>query len=400
MKILNHLPKSISKLHKTILPISSNGSYIYTKNNKYLDLTSGIGALSTGHNHPLVIDKVKTQLNNYVHFPQQLFKSHPIQIDLTSKLLKTFKNKNIDNIFFVNSGSEATDNAIKIARNHTGKSNIIAMNKGFHGRTIGALSITSSNLNCKKGIAPLLSNVYFCNAFTNSSINTILEFQSAPEDTAAIIFESIQGEGGINDINEEFLKYLETICKKNDILLIADEVQCGSMRTGTFWDYERKNIKPDIVTFGKGISSGFQLAGVASTSSIMNSLSPGSLGGTYGGNAISSAAAVATIDIINTKEIQDNVNTMGSYIYNNIKYNPLIKNVKQYGLMIGIEFYDTNTPTIILNILREKGILVLLAGNNNQFLRLLPPLNISKTEVDIFIDTMNNISKLNIDTSC
>ena len=400
MKILNHLPKSISKLHKTILPISSNGSYIYTKNNKYLDLTSGIGALSTGHNHPLVIDKVKTQLNNYVHFPQQLFKSHPIQIDLTSKLLKTFKNKNIDNIFFVNSGSEATDNAIKIARNHTGKSNIIAMNKGFHGRTIGALSITSSNLNCKKGIAPLLSNVYFCNAFTNSSINTILEFQSAPEDTAAIIFESIQGEGGINDINEEFLKYLETICKKNDILLIADEVQCGSMRTGTFWDYERKNIKPDIVTFGKGISSGFQLAGVASTSTIMNSLSPGSLGGTYGGNAISSAAAVATIDIINTKEIQDNVNTMGSYIYNNIKYNPLIKNVKQYGLMIGIEFYDTNTPTIILNILREKGILVLLAGNNNQFLRLLPPLNISKTEVDIFIDTMNNISKLNIDTSC
>ena len=400
MKILNHLPKSISKLHKTILPISSKGSYIYTKNNKYLDLTSGIGALSTGHNHPLVIDKVKTQLNNYVHFPQQLFKSHPIQIDLTSKLLKTFKNKNIDNIFFVNSGSEATDNAIKIARNHTGKSNIIAMNKGFHGRTIGALSITSSNLNCKKGIAPLLSNVYFCNAFTNSSINTILEFQSAPEDTAAIIFESIQGEGGINDINEEFLKYLETICKKNDILLIADEVQCGSMRTGTFWDYERKNIKPDIVTFGKGISSGFQLAGVASTSTIMNSLSPGSLGGTYGGNAISSAAAVATIDIINTKEIQDNVNTMGSYIYNNIKYNPLIKNVKQYGLMIGIEFYDTNTPTIILNILREKGILVLLAGNNNQFLRLLPPLNISKTEVDIFIDTMNNISKLNIDTSC
>ena len=400
MKILNHLPKSIYKLHKSILPISSKGSYIYTKNNKYLDLTSGIGALSTGHNHPLVIDKVKTQLNNYVHFPQQLFKSHPIQIDLTSKLLKTFKNKNIDNIFFVNSGSEATDNAIKIARNHTGKSNIIAMNKGFHGRTIGALSITSSNLNCKKGIAPLLSNVYFCNAFTNSSINTILEFQSAPEDTAAIIFESIQGEGGINDINEEFLKYLETICKKNDILLIADEVQCGSMRTGTFWDYERKNIKPDIVTFGKGISSGFQLAGVASTSSIMNSLSPGSLGGTYGGNAISSAAAVATIDIINTKEIQDNVNTMGSYIYNNIKYNPLIKNVKQYGLMIGIEFYDTNTPTIILNILREKGILVLLAGNNNQFLRLLPPLNISKTEVDIFIDTMNNISKLNIDTSC
>ena len=391
MKILNHLPKSISKLHKSILPISAKGSYIYTKNNKYLDLTAGIGALSTGHNHPLVINKVKTQLNNYVHFPQQLFKSHPIQIDLTSKLLDTFKNKTIDNIFYVNSGSEATDNAIKIARKYTGKSNIIAMNKGFHGRTLGALSITSSNLNCKKGIAPLLSNVYFCVDFTKSSINTILDYQSAPEDTAAIIFESIQGEGGINDINEEFLKYLEKICKQNNILLIADEVQCGSMRTGIFWDYERKNINPDIVTFGKGISSGFQLAGVASTSDIMNSLPPGSLGGTYGGNAVSSAAATASIDIINTKEIQDNVNNMGSYIYTSIKHNPLIKNVKQYGLMIGIEFYDNNNSNIILNILREKGILVLLAGNNNQFLRLLPPLNISKKEADIFIDTMNNI---------
>ena len=397
MKILNHLPKSMFKLHQSILPISAKGSYIYTKNNKYLDLTAGIGALSTGHNHPLVINKVKDQLNNYVHFQQQLFQSHPIQIELTGKLLNTFENKKIDNILYLNSGSEATDNAIKIARNYTGKSNIIAMNKGFHGRTIGALSVTSSNLNCKKGISPLLSNVYFCHDFTKSSINTILDFQSAPEDTAAIIFESIQGEGGINDINEDFLKYLETICKKNDILLIADEVQCGSMRTGTFWDYERKNIKPDIVTFGKGISSGFQLAGVASNSNIMNRLPSGSLGGTYGGNAISSAAAVASIDIINTKEIQDNVNSMGNYIYNNIKNHSLIKNVNQYGLMIGIEFYDINTSSIILNILREKGILVLMAGNKNQFIRLLPPLNISKKEADIFIDTMNNISKLNIE---
>lgn len=392
MYILNHIPKSISKLHNTILPISAKGSYIFTKNNKYLDLTSGIGALSTGHNHPKVINAVKKQLDDYVHIPQQIFKSHPIQIELTQKLLSTFKNDYLDNVFYVNSGSEATDNAIKIARKYTNKSNIITMNKGFHGRTLAALSVTSSNLNCKKGITPLMSNIYFCNEFNKKSIDSIFSFQSAPEDTAAIIFESIQGEGGVNDINKEFLQYIQTLCNANNILLIADEVQCGSMRTGYFWDYERKGVSPDIVTFGKGISSGFPMAGVMASSNIMDSLSVGCLGGTYGGNAISSAAANATIDILNNPNLNNDIISLGNYIKINIKNNPRVKDVRQYGLMIGIEFYGNNDFTYnILESLRDKGILVLLAGNNNQYIRLLPPLNISKSDVDIFLDTFSNI---------
>jgi 4-aminobutyrate aminotransferase-like enzyme len=209
MNILRHIPRSISKLHGDIYPIYAKGSYIYTKHTKYLDLTSGIGALSTGHNHPYIVDKVKKQLDKYVHFPQQVFQSHPIQVELTEKILKTMPDKTLDNIFYVNSGSEATDNAIKIARKYTGKSNIITMNGGFHGRTLGALSVTSSNLGCKKGISPLMSNVFFCQDSTYKSLNTLLEYQTSPDDTAAILLEPVQGEAGIFSMNSDFLKYVK-----------------------------------------------------------------------------------------------------------------------------------------------------------------------------------------------
>lgn len=392
MNILNHIPKSISKLHKAILPIGAKGSYIFTENDTYLDLTSGIGALSTGHNHPKVVEKVKKQLESYVHMPQQIFKSHPIQIELTEKILNIMPNKTLDNIFYVSTGSEATDNAIKIARAYTKKSNIISINGGFHGRTLGALSVTSSNLNCKRGITPLLSNTYFCSDFTNNSLDKLLTFQSAPDDTAAIIFESIQGEGGVKSIDKEFLKYTEKICNENNIMLVADEVQCGSMRTGTWWNFSQKNINPDIITFAKGIGSGYPIAGVIASSEIMNTLPLGSLGGTYGGNAICSAAASATIDILNDPILQENVNIYGNYIKNSLKDIGLINEIRQYGLMIGIQL-NGNSIMIsdIVSKLRDRNILVLTAGNENQYIRLLPPLNIEKEDIDIFLEAFTDI---------
>ena len=396
MNILKHLPKSINKLHSDIYPVFAKGSFVYTSDkNRYLDLTSGIGALSTGHNHPYITKKVKNQLDKYVHMSQQIFKSHPIQVELTKKILETMPDKQLNNIFYVNSGSEAIDNSIKIARKYTGKSNIISMNRGFHGRTLASLSITSSNLSCKKGISPLLSNIFFCPDFTTNSINQILEYQSAPEDTAAIILEPIQGEGGIYSINTEFMKYLENICHQNNILLIADEIQCGAMRTGTWWNIEQKNIIPDLMTFGKGIASGYPLAGIIGKSKIMNSLEKGSLGGTYGGNAICSAAASATIDILNDPNIKLNINNMGKYIKENLEKEYIIKNIRQYGLMIGIELnlskYNSKLTKYIVDELRKENILVLMAGNKNQYIRLLPPLNITKSEIDFFLEKFRKI---------
>jgi 4-aminobutyrate aminotransferase len=396
MSIYRHIPSSINKIHGKILPVFAKDSMIYTSNNnKYLDLTSGIGALSTGHNHPYVIKKVTEQLNKYVHFPQQIFNTHPIQMEVTEKIIKTMPHKRLDNIFYVNSGSEAVDNAIKISKLYTKRQNIITMIGGFHGRTLGALSVTSSNLSCRKSVSPLLSNIYFCNDFTQNSIDKILEYQSAPSDTAAIILEPVQGEGGIFSFDKNFLRYIRNICDDNNILLIADEVQCGSMRTGTWWNIEQKNIIPDLMIFGKGIASGYPFAGIVSTSNIMNSLEPGNLGGTYGGNAICSAAASATIDILNSKEIKDNVTTLGEYIKQNLENEYMITNVRQYGLMIGIEFitsdYDPSVTKYILDELRKEGILVLFAGNKNQYIRVLPSLNIKKENINMFIEKFSYI---------
>ena len=394
MNIYKHIPSSIKKVHGCILPLYAKDNYIYTADKKYLDLTSGIGALSTGHNHPHVISKVTEQLTKYVHLPQQVFQTHPIQMEVSEKIIDTMPD-GLDNIFYVNSGSEAIENAIKIARLYTGKSNIITMNGGFHGRTLGALSVTSSNTACRKNIAPLMSNVYYCNDFNKKTLDTILEYQSCPSDTAAILLEPVQGECGIFTINVDFLQYIQAICNNNNILLIADEVQCGAMRTGTWWNVQEKNITPDLMTFGKGIASGYPFAGVISRSDIMNSLSSGNLGGTYGGNAICSAAASATIDIMNDIDYQTNINNMGLYIKNNLINEPLIKDIRQYGLMIGIEFITSNdNPSITLNILqklRNEGILVLFAGNKNQYIRLLPCLNISQNDVNLFIDKFKSI---------
>ena len=389
MNLTRHIPKSIIKLHSKILPVTSHGSYVYTSDNKYLDFTSGIGALSTGHNHPLVKNRVIKQLNKYVHLPQQVFQSHPIQLELTEKIIQTTPAE-LNSIFYTNSGSEATENAIKIARKHTGKSNIIAMCGGFHGRTLGALSVTSSNTNCRRGVTPLVPNIYFCNEFTKESLHKIIQYQSPTNDTAAIILESIQGEAGVHSIPIDFLEYIERICRDNNIMLIADEVQCGSMRTGVWWNIIDKGVTPDIMTFGKGIASGYPLAGVLSSIDIMDNLSQGSLGGTYGGNAVSSAAAVATIDILQTPEIYEHINYMGSYINNVLRQEQTIKEVRQYGLMIAIEFYTLHASSIV-KLLREQNILVLLSGSKSQYIRILPPLNVSLIEIDQFLDVFTSI---------
>jgi 4-aminobutyrate aminotransferase len=388
-KIFSHIPAAIIKLHRNILPVAASGSWITDKSNKrYLDLTSGIGALSTGHSHPYIIHKVIQQLNRIVHVPQQVFASHPAQLELTEKLIDIMPDKSLDNIFYVNSGSEATDNAIKIARRYTKKTNIISMLNGFHGRSLGALSITSSNTSCKFGLQPLMPGCFFCPDFTRASIDNILTYNSAPEETAAIIVEPVLGEAGVIAIPADFMRYLQKVCNDNNIMLIADEVQCGAGRTGVWWGVENSNVVPDIMTIGKGIAGGFPLAGVVSRSEIMNAIDKGCLGGTYGGNAISSAASSATIDIIRNEKLLENAKEMGDLIYHELSGIPDITSIRQYGLMIGISL-DTRIQTSdIVAKLREKKILVLTAGVNGQYIRLLPPLNVSREEILLFTNTL------------
>ena len=390
-----NLPRAIKILHSNIYPKKGYGSWIYNYNNiKFLDFTSGIGALSTGHNHPFIIDSVKQQLDKYVHMPQQVFNIHQASNDYTKKFLNILPHSSLDSIFYVNSGSEATDNAIKIARAFTKKQNIITINRGFHGRTYGALSITSSNLTCKSQTHPLIPGVYFCKPNNCDHFDEIVSYQTSYNDIAAVIYEPVQGEGGIFSLDTSFLQHINNFCKKHNILSIADEVQCGFGRTGTYWNIEQKNIVPDILTFGKGVASGFPIAGLATTKHITDNIGVNFLGGTYGGNAICCTAANATIDVFNNENIINNINIMGTFLYNEISKLSHIVSVRQYGLMIAIEFSFSDNPELISKLiykLNEANVLVLSCGNKGQYVRLLPPLNVSKKECEYFLNKFNTV---------
>ena len=394
MSFSTKIPNAIKILHPNIFPVKASGSWVTCKSNRtYLDFTSGIGALSTGHSHPYIIKKVIDQVKNYVHVPQQVFNVHKISDEFTNKLISTLPSE-LNSVFYVNSGSEATDNAIKIARAYTNKKNIITMNKGFHGRTYGALSITSSNLTCKKNINPLLSGVYFSNINDIDSFKNILTYQTDPEDVACVIYEPVQGEGGIYSLDSSFLQEIHKICQENNILTIADEVQCGYGRTGTFWNIEQKNVLPDILTFGKGVASGFPLAGVITHANIMNNIGTNFLGGTYGGNAICLAAASATYDIFKTENIINNTVNKSAFLRNKLSELPHIKTIRVYGLMIAIEFtfsHDVNKITELVTKMNEHNVLLLRCGNNGQYIRLLPPLNVSTEECLFFLDIFKKV---------
>lgn len=398
LSVIKNIPSCISKLHGNILPKYGRNSYIYTENKtKYLDYTSGIGALSIGHCNEYVNNSVICQLDKIIHVQQQIFKSHEPQLELTDKLINIMPSKNLDNIFYTTSGSESTENAIKIARRFTNKTNIISLRGGFHGRTLGAMAVSSSNTNTKYKSQPLVPGIFFCEP-TIESFNNVLEYNTSVNETAGIIFEPVQGEGGIKDISKEFLKYVENVGKSNNMLLIADEVQCGSGRTGTWWNVEQKNINPDIMTFGKGIGGGYPIAGLATNSNIINSLNKGYLGGTYGGNPIVSIGASSTIDVINTLFKKNHINECISRFelgLNSIgkNHNDKIKEIRQYGLMIGIEIQSDKINAInIVNKLRDDyNILVLLAGSKNNIIRLLPPLNTKTEEIDLFIKCLDDI---------
>ena len=385
INIRKNFPKTVKKLNDIIV-LKGSGSWVWdTNNKKYLDFTGGIGALSTGHCHPRIVETIHKQSSKIILAQQNVFLSNIPQLNLTKNLLDIMPS-HLNNFFYVNSGSEATDNAIKIARQHTKKQNIITLNKGFHGRTLGAMSVSSSNINYRKHCNPLLPGVFFCNYLNSNNLDNIFKHQTSYDETAAIIVEPIQGEGGVNYINDDFLKYTENICNKNNIMLIIDEVQTGVGRTGKWWAHQHSDIKPDIMTFAKGIGSGYPFGGVVTNDKIMNNLTDSLLGGTYGGNPLGCSIAAETISIIKDENLLDNVNIQGNKINKYLSRLNYIKNVRQHGLMIAIDLYynDDRKINLLINRLKNKGILVLLAGSNS--IRILPPLNVTNEEVDIFLN--------------
>ncbi len=388
-----------------IIAERAEGSYIYDSSGKaYLDFTTGIGVTNTGHCHPKVVAAVVDQAGKLLHGQANIV-LHPPLLDLITEL-RTILPEKLDGLFFSNSGAEAVEGAVKLARAATGRPNIIVFQGSFHGRTVGTMSLTTSKTIYRAGYQPLMPGVFVApfpyalrygwepeatSSWCLDELRLLLLTQTAPEETAAVLIEPVLGEGGYIVPPASFLQGLRQICNEHDMLLIADEIQSGMGRTGKWFAFEHFGIEPDIVTCAKGLASGLPLSGVFSSLDLMQSWTPGSHGGTYGANAVACAAAVATIQVMREEGLLENAVQRGEQLLSGLQtYKeafPGIADVRGLGLMIGMEFRDaegqpdTKLAKAVLHVCLEQGLLLLTCGPWDNTIRFIPPLTVREAEI-------------------
>ena len=363
-----------------------DGMYLYDiEGRKYLDFVAGIAVFALGYNNKAYNDALKAQIDKVIHTSNYYYNIPAIE---AAKKLK--KISGMDRIFYTNSGAEAVEGALKAARKyaflrdgHTDHE-IIAMNHSFHGRTMGALSVTG-NPHYREAFEPLIGNIRFADFNDFESVKA-----QVTEKTCAIIFETVQGEGGIYPADESFMKQVRALCDEKDILLILDEIQCGVGRTGTMYAWQRYGVKPDIMTSAKAIGCGVPVGAFMMTEKVaQQSLTSGDHGTTYGGNPLACAAIAKVLDLFKEQNILANVNETGAYLYEKLdaltaKYDQ-IRAHRGIGLMQGLEC-DMPVNDIIHKAI-EKGLLLINAGTN--IIRFIPPLIVSKADVDKMIEIVD-----------
>lgn len=363
-----------------VTPAKASGCKVWDdKGQEYLDLYGGHAVISVGHSHPRYVQALKEQLDRIGFYSNSV--RNPLQEELAHKLGEASGYPDYS-LFLDNSGAESNENAMKLASFHTGKDRIIAFRKSFHGRTSGAVAVTDN----PKIVSPFNANhkVTFCELNDAEAVEKAL----MKADVAGVIIEGIQGCGGINIPAPGFLKTLRSLCDKYGACLILDEVQSGYGRSGKFFAHQWEEIRPDIITMGKGIANGFPCGGIL--------ISPefkavkGMLGTTFGGNYLAMAAANAVLDIINSEDLINNALIVGEHLKASIPSHPLIKEVRGRGLMIGIEF-NCNVSDIRRSLLFDKHIFTGVAGQN--MIRLLAPLVLTIEEADRFSTALKEVLK-------
>ncbi|WP_405307140.1 acetylornithine transaminase [Methanobrevibacter sp.] len=347
--------------------------------NEYVDMFAGIAVNCLGHNHPKLVKAIQDQAEKLIHI-SSIYYNEPALIYAKRLVDKT----GFDRIFYANSGAEANEGAIKLAVKYTGKSEVISTVESFHGRTIMTLAATGHEHYHEpfKCILP--------KGFINVPYNDLEAIKEAvTENTAAIIVEPIQGEGGVNVPDIEYLKGIEKICKENDIVFIVDEVQTGFGRCGTLFAHELFDVKPDIMTMAKGIGGGVPMGGILATEKVAAAFVPGDHGTTFGGGPLVAAAANAVLDAFEEENILDNVNEVGEYFISELKKldKEIIADVRGKGLMVGIEL--TKPGAEYVDKLREAGFLINCTAD--KVLRFVPPLIITKSEIDQFVKALDEI---------
>lgn len=362
--------------------VKGEGCHVWdSEGQEYLDLYGGHAVISIGHCHPHYVEKLTQQLNTLGFYSNSVV--NRLQEQLAERLGKACGYDNYQ-LFLVNSGAEANENALKLASFHTGRKRILAASKAFHGRTSLAVEATDN----PKIVAPVNANghVQFL------PLNDLEAFQSelAKGDVAAVIVECIQGVGGIRLATSEFMQGLRKACSENGTVLICDEIQCGYGRSGKFFAHQHTGVRPDIITCAKGIGNGFPMGAVLISPQFKAVF--GQLGTTFGGNHLACTAALAVLDVIEEEHLVENAASVGSYLLAQLKTlaagNPSIVDVRGEGLMIGIEFSDS-IKTLRTRLVKEQHVFTGAASTN--ILRLLPPLSLTKAEADDFLSRLKQV---------
>ncbi|SIO87693.1 aspartate aminotransferase family protein [Nocardiopsis sp. JB363] len=393
-----------------VIAARGEGVYIYDEDDRrFLDFTAGIGVTSTGHCHPKVVAAAQEQVATLIHGQYTTVMHRPL-LRLTERLGEVLP-EGIDRLFFVNSGSEAVEAALRLARQATGRQNAVVFQGSFHGRTMGAASLTTSGTKIRAGIGPLVPGVVvapfpYAYRLGMSEADAVayalreLDYQFAtvtsPKDTAAVFIEPVLGEGGYVPVPDAFLQGLRERADRHGFLLVMDEVQTGFGRTGTFWGHEPSGVRPDIVITAKGLASGFPISAIAAPSSIMDKAWPGSQGGTYGGNAVACAGALATLDVIQEEGLVENSARQGERLQQGLtkiaEANPAIGDVRGRGLMRACEFVkadgspDGETAQRAQQAAAQNGLLLLTCGPAGNVVRFIPALIVDGDQVDTALE--------------
>lgn len=400
----------LSPVLKQATPVQAvrgEGVYLYDRDDRrYLDFTAGIGVTSTGHCHPRVVEAAQRQVGTLIHGQYTTVMHEPL-LALTERLGDVLPSE-LDSVFYLNSGSEAVEAAVRLARHATGRPGVVAFAGGFHGRTMGAAALTTAGPKFRAGLGPLMPGVSvapFPYAFRYGwSVPDTVEFclreldfllatAAPPADTAAFIVEPVLGEGGYVPTPPEFLAGLRERADRHGILLIIDEVQTGVGRTGRFWGHQHApGVTPDILITAKGIASGFPLSAIAASTDLMAKAWPGSQGGTYGGNAVACAAALATLDVVRDENLVDNAAEQGNRLLEGSRKiaadHQVIAEVRGLGLMVGYEFAspdrtpDPATAARVHAAAADRGLLLLTCGANGNVVRMIPPLVVNSAQID------------------
>ncbi len=397
------VPRGLVTAHPLVIDRADGAELWDVDGKRYLDFVGGIGVLNIGHNHPKVVAAVQAQLQKVSHACFQVVAYQPY-LDLAQRLSEMVGGKEAYKAAFFTSGAEAVENAVKIARAHTNRSAVIAFRGGFHGRTLLGTTLTGMSQPYKQNFGPFAPEVFhtpYPNAYRGvtsevalNALDELLATQVAPERVAAIIIEPVQGDGGFLTAPPEFLKALRALADKHGIVLILDEIQTGFGRTGTWFGFQHSGIQPDLVTVAKSLAGGLPLSGVVGKAHIMDAPLPGGLGGTYGGNALACAAALAVIDAFEQEQLLARSQVLGERLRKGLlglqaRY-PNIGDVRGTGFMLAIELIKNDaarTPDADLNqqvidAARAGGLLVIKCGVHRNVLRFLAPLVATEAQID------------------